>query len=190
MIAGLGNPGRRYVGTRHNLGFMVVDAFQRKLSESGAATAWRAQSGAELAEGRLGGNKFWLLKPLSYMNRSGQPIAQWLQFYKNEIESLIVVHDDLDLDFGRVRIKQGGGHGGHNGLRSISANLGGDDYVRVRIGIGRPVAPRLEMDIADWVLSGFSKEEAAELDSIVERGVAAVVTVLEEGLQVAQNRHN
>ena len=190
VIAGLGNPGRRYAFTRHNLGFITLDELQRQLYLEGAADSWRKLEDLEIAQGRLGGHKVWLLKPLSYMNRSGVSLVRLLRFHKIPIQSLIVIHDDLDLDFGRLRLKHGGGHGGHNGLRSITNCSGSDDFARVRLGIGRPDAPEQQMDMADWVLSQFSQSELVELDSFKGRAIDAVRTLIDKGLQTAQNLYN
>lgn len=190
MISGLGNPGRRYANTRHNFGFMVIDALHRKLFGLGRVGEWRSQTGAEFAEANWENEKLWLYKPMQYMNRSGQPISNWARYRNVPVDSLIVVHDDLDLAFGKVRIKRGGGNGGHNGLRSVSGSLQSDDYTRVRIGIGRPVDAEFRIEIADWVLSAFSDVEREELDSVIERGVNAIVCLLEKGLLAAQNLYN
>jgi PTH1 family peptidyl-tRNA hydrolase len=125
---------------------------------------------------------------MQYMNRSGQPIADWARYRNVTVDSLIVIHDDLDLAFGKVRIKRGGGNGGHNGLRSVSSSLQSDDYTRVRIGIGRPVDA--EFEIADWVLSCFSDVERGELESVIEHGADAIVALLEKGLKATQNLYN
>ncbi|MBV9831639.1 MAG: aminoacyl-tRNA hydrolase [Marmoricola sp.] len=165
LVAGLGNPGADYQGTRHNVGFAVADVLAGRL---GARFSAHRKSGADVAEGRLAGRKAYLVKPRGYMNLSGGPVANALRFFSVPVDDLVVVHDDLDLDFGDVRLKRGGGEGGHNGLRSISKSVGTKDYLRVRFGIGRPPG---RQDPADFVLKRWSSAERRELD--VARGVAA-----------------
>ncbi|MCD2192405.1 aminoacyl-tRNA hydrolase [Actinomycetospora endophytica] len=182
VVAGLGNPGADYDGTRHNVGFAVADVLAGRVG--GRFSAHR-KSGADVAEGRLAGRKAILVKPRGYMNLSGGPVANALRFFSVPADDLVVVHDDLDLDFGVVRLKRGGGEGGHNGLRSISKSLGTKDYLRVRFGIGRPPG---RQDPADYVLKRWSSAERRELDVSLELAADAVEALLAEGLEAAQNR--
>lgn len=180
LIAGLGNPGPGYAGNRHNAGFMVVDALEER-----AGARFRAHKGrAEVAVGRLADRQAVLVKPRSYMNLSGGPVAAVRDFYKVPLERVVVVHDDLDLDFGVLRVKQGGGAGGHNGLRSLTQSLGGPGYLRVRFGIGRPPG---RMDPAAYVLRDFSAAERADLAVDIERAADAVESLLRHGLTTTQN---
>ena len=156
LIVGLGNPGAEYAGNRHNAGYMVADLLAARMG----ARFKRDRSGAVVAAGRLAGLPVTLGKPLTYMNRSGRPVAALRSFYKIPAERVLVVHDDLDIPFGAIRLKLGGGDNGHNGLRSVTAALGTRDYYRVRCGIGRPAG---RMDAADFVLHDFSGPEPAML---------------------------
>jgi PTH1 family peptidyl-tRNA hydrolase len=159
ILAGLGNPGAGYAGNRHNIGFMVID---RLVSDYGFSRP-ALKFGGSLCEGQIGLKKIYAFKPLGYMNTSGGPIGQLCHFYKLPPESLITFHDELDLEPGQIRVKTGGGHGGHNGLKSIDAHLG-QNYKRVRIGIGHPGHKDL---VSDYVLSDFSKGERAFMEQIV-----------------------
>jgi PTH1 family peptidyl-tRNA hydrolase len=186
LVVGLGNPGREYTGNRHNAGFMVADLLAGRI---GARFGRHKRSVAEVAEGRLapGGPRVVLAKPLTYMNLSGGPVAALSQFYKIPVGNIIAVHDELDLAYGTVRAKIGGGEGGHNGLRSMSKSLGSKEYVRVRFGIGRPPG---RQDPADYVLSDFNAAERKELDFLVDRAADVVETVVTRGVEVAQNAYN
>lgn len=183
LVVGLGNPGPSYARTRHNAGFLVVDILAGRVG--GRFSGLRGL--ADVVEGRLAGHRVVLAKPRSYMNDSGGPVAGAARYYKVAIGDVVVVHDDLDLPFGDLRLKRGGGDGGHNGLRSISAALGGRDYVRVRFGIGRPPG---RQDPADYVLREFSGGERRDLDVNLEVAADAVELVLTDGLEAAQNRYN
>ncbi len=156
LFAGLGNPGRDYAGNRHNAGFMAVDALADRHGFSG----WKARGGAQVAEGRVGTQKIIAIKPQGYMNKSGLPVAEIARFYKIPPEDLFVFYDEIDLAAGKIRVKRGGGHGGHNGIRDIDRHLG-TDYWRVRIGVGRPeqVIPGSQIDIRKWVLMDFAAAE-------------------------------
>ena len=180
LVAGLGNPGPQYAGNRHNAGFMVADL----LADQMGAAFKRDRSRADVATGRLSGLPVTLGKPKTYMNLSGGPVAALRAFYKNPADRIVVLHDELDLPFGVIRLKLGGGDNGHNGLRSVSAALGSRDYFRVRIGIGRPPG---RMDPADFVLHDFSAAERKALPDVLDRGAAAVEALLAEGLAAAQN---
>jgi PTH1 family peptidyl-tRNA hydrolase len=180
VIAGLGNPGPEYAGNRHNAGYMVADVLAARM---GAAFK-RDSSGAAVAVGRLAGVPVTLGKPRSYMNRSGGPVAALLGFYKVPAGRVLVVHDELDVPFGAIRLKLGGGDNGHNGLRSVTAALGTRDYYRARLGIGRPPG---RMDPATFVLRNFSITERKQLPGLIERCADAVEALLCRGLAAAQN---
>jgi len=181
LIVGLGNPGPTYAGNRHNVGAMIADVLATR-----AGARFRShRSGADVAEGRLAGFRVVLAKPRSYMNVSGGPVAALARFYKVEPGALIVLHDELDLPYGTIRVKQGGGEGGHNGLRSISSAIGSKDYLRVRFGIGRPPG---RMDPADFVLRDFSAAERPELGVGIEEAADAAEMLVSDGLLVTQNR--
>ena len=182
LVAGLGNPGREYERTRHNAGWLVLDELARRHSGS-----WRSKFSGLLAEIRLGDLRLALLKPETYMNDSGRSVGAAVRFFKVEPEQVLVVHDDVDLEAGRLQARAGGGLAGHNGLRSLAQHLGSQDFLRLRIGIGRPGRgdPR---PVADWVLSPFSPEEDAE--ALVARAADAVETIARDGLEAAQQRFN
>ncbi|MBV9920352.1 MAG: aminoacyl-tRNA hydrolase [Pseudonocardia sp.] len=179
LVVGLGNPGPEYADTRHNVGFRVVELLATR---AGGGRFSRHRSNSDVLEGRLAGRRVVLAKPRTYMNVSGAPVAGLVRYYGGE---LVVVHDDLDLGFGVVRLKQGGGEGGHNGLRSISTSLGTKDYLRVRFGIGRPPG---RQDPADYVLRRFSAAERKELEFAVDLAADATEALLCEGLEPTQNR--
>lgn len=180
---GLGNPGERYARTRHNVGAMVV----ARLLESAGLALKAHKSGCAVAEGQIAGQRVVFVRPMSYMNESGRPIGQLLRWYKASPRQLIVVHDELDLGFGEVRVKMGGGTAGHNGLASIVSHLGTKDFVRVRAGISRP---RGFQDPADYVLQEFSTEERKQLAEVVGAGAAAVERIVEVGAERAMNEVN
>ena len=180
VVVGLGNPGPKYEGNRHNIGFLVVDELAARMG--GKLKAHK--SGAEVLEGRLAGRRVVLAKPRSFMNVSGGPVASVVKFYKPELERVAVVHDELVLPFGQVRLKLGGGENGHNGLRSITKSLGTKEYTRVRFGIGRPPG---RMDPADFVLRDFSAAERKDLALEIDRCADAVEALVEHGLIAAQN---
>jgi peptidyl-tRNA hydrolase, PTH1 family len=182
LVAGLGNPGRRYERTRHNVGWLVLDELARRHGGS-----WRSKFSGSLAEIRVGERRIALLKPETYMNESGRSVAGAARFFKVPVESLLVVHDDVDLEPGRLQARRGGGLAGHNGLRSLAQLLGTQDFLRLRLGVGRPSRgdPRT---VSDWVLSPFAPEE--DVDALVTRAADAVETVLADGLEAAQARFN
>jgi PTH1 family peptidyl-tRNA hydrolase len=183
LVVGLGNPGPRYAATRHNAGFMVADLLAERTG--GRFKSHRAN--VDLIEGRLAGAPVVLAKPRSFMNESGAPVVNAARFFKVAPEQVIVVHDELDLPFGTLRLKRGGGDGGHNGLKSITSALGSKDYVRVRIGIGRPPG---RQDPADFVLREFSPAERRDLGVDVDRAADAVEMVLRDGLEATQLRYH
>lgn len=182
LVVGLGNPGPDYTETRHNVGHQVVELLGAR---AGGGKFSKHRSNADVLEGRLGGRKIVLAKPRTYMNVSGGPVAGLVRYFGVDPADLVVVHDELDLGFGVVRLKLGGGEGGHNGLRSVSASLGTKDYLRVRFGIGRPPG---RQDPADFVLKRFSGAERKELDFAVDLAADATQALLDDGLEAAQNR--
>jgi PTH1 family peptidyl-tRNA hydrolase len=186
LVVGLGNPGPAYARHRHNAGFLVVDLLAARI---GARFGRHRKAVADAAEGRLGlgGPRVVLAKPLTYMNLAGGAAAGLVNFYKVPIEQIIAVHDELDLPYATLRLKRGGGEGGHNGLRSLSKSLGTRDYLRVRFGIGRPPG---RQDPADYVLSDFSVVERKELDFLVDRAADAVEALVVHGLEPAQNTYH
>jgi PTH1 family peptidyl-tRNA hydrolase len=180
LLVGLGNPGEKYQDTRHNLGWMAVERVAQDLSLAASGRRFEGRFG----EGRYQGVRLWWLLPETYMNLSGNAVAAAVRFYKLTPAQVIVFHDDLDLEAGRIRIKQGGGHGGHNGLRSIQQMLGSPDFVRVRLGIGRPATG---VDPAHFVLSPFSTAERTALTSVLERLPLAVSFIFKGDLPGAMN---
>jgi len=183
LIIGLGNPGREYRDSRHNVGFMVIDRLAVRL----AARGMRLQSKAIVTSAGLDARKIILAKPQTYMNLSGQSVQGLLHFYRIPTENLIVAHDDLDLPFGTIRIRPGGGPGGQRGMASTIELLGTKDFPRLRIGIGRPPG---RMNPSDYVLQSFSKEEQKLLSEILERAADAALTFVTDGLNTAMNRFN
>ncbi|HET8607875.1 MAG TPA: aminoacyl-tRNA hydrolase [Gaiellaceae bacterium] len=182
LVAGLGNPGREYAGNRHNLGYLVVDELARRHGGS-----FRSKFSGQLAEVRVGDARAALLKPETYMNESGVSVGAAARFFKLEPAEVLVVHDEGDFDLGRMQARLGGGLAGHNGLRSIAQHLRTQDFLRLRVGVGRPERgdPR---PLADYVLSDFEAHD--DVEGIVARAADAVEDVLTEGLQAAQRRHN
>jgi len=181
FVVGLGNPGAEYHGTRHNVGFEVVE---RLAERHGFPTSKRFKN-AEVSRGRIAGHDALLIEPMTYMNLSGDAVGSIVQYYRGEPEDVIVVHDELDFEPGVVRLKKGGGHGGHNGLRSIAGQIG-RDFVRVRVGVGKP--PRGQG--VDHVLSRFTAEERRLTNEAVDQAADAVEMILERGLQRAMNAFN
>jgi peptidyl-tRNA hydrolase, PTH1 family len=203
VIAGLGNPGIDYFYTRHNAGFLSLDNLTKPLS----SINWKKTSNVALAELRnfIGEDKVIIVKPQSYMNRSGEGIAETLRFYKISPDKLVVLHDELDIPLGEVKIKFGGGEAGHNGLKSISQYLGTQAYSRIRIGIGRPSyidsssnsdfdlnksKGKVDYSVSSWVLSKFSKEEISSLDIGLKKSNDAIDLIIKLGVKQAQNLFN
>ncbi|GGO50725.1 peptidyl-tRNA hydrolase [Streptomyces daqingensis] len=187
LVAGLGNPGPGYAGNRHNVGFLVTDLLASRLGGKFRTHKSRAR----VVEGRVGvpgvsGRRVVLAQPMSFMNLSGGPVGALRDFYKVPVERIVVVHDELDIDFGALRLKKGGGDNGHNGLKSLTKTLG-PDYFRVRFGVGRPPG---RMPVADYVLKDFSGAERKELDYFVDRAADAVETLIVDGLERAQSTYN
>ncbi len=191
LIAGLGNPGPQYERTRHNLGFMLVDALAEKLGSGSAA--WRDKGSAHVCELGSGPDRLMLIKPQTFMNLSGQPLAELANFLKIPPSAIVVAHDEVDIPLGALRMKQGGGDGGHNGIKSVAQCLGSGDFVRVRLGVGRPAAQdaaQSERSTADWVLGRFTVEERSVVQELLTRGVLAIECLRSEGLKAAQNKFN
>ncbi|MEU7821273.1 aminoacyl-tRNA hydrolase [Catellatospora sp. NPDC049133] len=188
LIVGLGNPGPQYAGNRHNVGFFIADLLADR---TGVKFGRHRKAVADVAEARLGygvdAPRLVLVKPLTYMNLSGGPAAALSQFYKVPVEQIIAVHDELDIPYGQLRLKVGGGEGGHNGLRSMSKSLATKEYLRVRFGVGRPPG---RQDPADFVLSDFSTVERKELDFLVDRAADAVEAIVKGGLAAAQQTYH
>lgn len=183
LVIGLGNPGPAYAGNRHNAGFMVVETLAGR-----AGGRFRSHKGrADTTSTRLAGQRAVLAKPRSYMNCSGGPVAAVRDFFKVPLERVVVVHDELDIPYGTLRLKRGGGAGGHNGLRSVTRALGSGDYLRVRFGVGRPPG---RMDPADYVLRDFSSTERADLAFHLDRAADAVEAIMRDGLAAAQNTYH
>jgi peptidyl-tRNA hydrolase, PTH1 family len=182
LVVGLGNPGREYANNRHNVGWMILDELARRHGGS-----WKSKFSGQLAEVRIDGHKVALLKPETYMNASGGPVSAAARFFKVEPESVLVVHDEGDFDLGRLQARKGGGLGGHNGLRSIAQHLKTQDFLRLRVGVGRPERgdPR---PLADYVLSDFEPSDDAE--AIVARAADAVETLDAAGLEQTQQQFN
>jgi peptidyl-tRNA hydrolase, PTH1 family len=183
LIVGLGNPEDEYEGTRHNVGFEAVDALAKRAGVRFSDKKFKAR----VARGEIAGESCVLLKPQTYMNLSGESVGPALGFFKLSTSDVIVLHDELDVPLGRLKLKQGGGHGGHNGLRSLKQHLPDDNFVRVRIGIGRPPP---NWDSADYVLARFSKSERGEADRAVDEAADAVESILKDGLGKAMNFYN
>lgn len=183
LVVGLGNPGEKYAGTRHNLGAMVVS----KLTERTSTSLKSHKSGCAIAETDLGGERVVLARPTSYMNESGRPVGELARWYKVGPERVIVVHDELDIPFEEVRIKLGGGTAGHNGLRSLAAHLHTKDFVRVRVGIGRP---REREGAVGHVLDGFSAAERKRLPGVIDASADAVEAIVAHGVERAMNLVN
>ncbi|BBY65094.1 aminoacyl-tRNA hydrolase [Mycolicibacterium helvum] len=182
LVVGLGNPGPQYAKTRHNLGFMVADLLAGRM---GAQFKVHKRSGAEIVTGRLGHRPVVLAKPRTYMNESGRQVGPLAKFYSVMPTDIIVIHDELDIDFGRIRLKLGGGEGGHNGLRSVANSLGTKNFQRVRIGVGRPPGRK---DPAAYVLEPFTATERPEVPAICEQAADATELLIEVGLETAQNQ--
>jgi len=183
LVVALGNPGDAYARTRHNVGWLVADHLARHLS----ARFTSEKFGAELAEARTGEERIWIMKPQTFMNHSGESVGPALKFWKLQLQDLVVVHDDMELDPFRVQLKVGGGHGGHNGLKSINAHVGSPDYARVRVGVGRPPAP---VDPADYVLGRFSRADDAAVEGCVAWAAEATRLTCELGAAKAMNQVN
>lgn len=184
LVVGLGNPGSTYASTRHNVGYLVADVLANRVG----GTLRKHPSGrADVVEGRLAGERAIVSRARSYMNDSGGPVSTLAGYYDIEPENVVVIHDELDIDFGALRVKLGGGDNGHNGLRSIRQSLGTGDFHRVRVGIGRPLG---RQSVHDFVLKAYSSNERTELPVLVEEAADAVESLIERGLEATQSAFN
>jgi PTH1 family peptidyl-tRNA hydrolase len=186
LICGLGNPGREYERNRHNIGFMVVEA----LLPRAKAELNQEKFQARVGQGTLGSERILFVEPQTYMNLSGRSLAEAARFYKIAVEDILVIHDELDLPFGRLQLKAGGGTGGHNGLKSSVQSLGADGFIRLRFGIGKPEGPNGKERVADYVLSNFDDGERRQLEEFIGRALDMAETWAREGLATAMNRFN
>jgi peptidyl-tRNA hydrolase, PTH1 family len=191
LVVGLGNPGRKYARNRHNIGFHVADclALRHQLDD------WRSKFGGDYATGLVNGSKVAVLKPMEFMNLSGNAVQRAVQFHRLAPEQVIVIHDEIDFPLGRVKAKADGGHGGHNGLRSLIAQLGSKEFARVRVGVGRPTtesgAPvRDDNRVASYVLSDFPAAQAAEVTDMIGRAADLVEAIVRDGVRTAMNDFN
>ncbi|MCD2262928.1 aminoacyl-tRNA hydrolase [Dietzia aurantiaca] len=185
LVVGLANPGPDYEGTRHNIGWEVLQELASRALPMPAGFSTHKKTNCEITQTRLAGRQVVLARPRSYMNLSGGPIAAVAKYFSVEPTDVIVIHDEIDIDFGQVRLKRGGGEGGHNGLRSLTQSLGTRDYLRVRAGVGRPPG---RMAVADFVLKRFSKLEQPDVPFLVQDAADAVELLLQHGLETAQNQ--
>ena len=183
IIAGLGNPGAEYAKTKHNVGFMLMDAFAAHPN----AASWREDFHSLVTEIRIGGEKVFLVKPLTYMNNSGEALGPMLSYYKLDTEDLVVAHDDMDIPAGTVRIRKKGSSGGHNGIKSIIAHVGSENFARVRIGIGRPPAG---WSVINHVLAPFSAEDVPRIREAIDYLLPAMECIAQDGTDLAMNRYN
>lgn len=183
VVVGLGNPGKQYEKTRHNVGFDVIDI----LSKEYDINVSKIKHKALIGEGRVGSEKVLLVKPQTYMNLSGETLIDIYNYYKIDMENIIVVYDDIDLDVGKIRIRKKGSGGTHNGMRSITKCLGSNDFPRVRVGVSKP---RPGQDLADFVLSRFRKEESDDIELGLEKAAKAVDTMIRENIDLAMNKYN
>lgn len=183
IIAGLGNPGNKYVRTRHNIGFSVVDA----LADQYNLSIDKSRFDSLHARTLIKGCDVFLIKPMSYMNRSGVPLQKFAAYYKIDLEDIIVVHDDMDLRFGQIKIVKSRGHGGHNGVRSIIESFGRKDCIRVRVGVGRPGA---QAKVVGHVLGGFAPDEQSCVENTVDKASKACIAILDKGITAAMNDFN
>lgn len=184
LVVGLGNPGAEYAKTRHNAGYVVIDLLAE---QAGSKFGKHRRAHADVADARIAGNKVELVRSRTYMNESGGPVKGAADYAHVPVDRIIVVHDELDIPFGSIRVKQGGGDGGHNGIKSLKKSLGSPDFYRVRVGVGRPPG---RQDSADYVLRPFSGAERVELPLVIDRAAEAVEVLIAEGLAVAQNSFN
>ena len=182
LVVGLGNPGLQYARNRHNIGFQVLEEVVRRLN-----VGWQVKPKLELAEARFGTGKVWLLKPQTFMNLSGEVVGPFARFHKLEPQEILVVSDDLDLPFGRLRFRMGGSSGGQNGVKDIHAKIGSDQFVRLKVGISRPPE---QWTVVNWVLSNFAPGEAVMLEQVVKVGADAVLAATRDGFRASQNAFN
>lgn len=183
IIAGLGNPGDKYAQTRHNIGFSIID----ELASKSRLSLDRTRFDAQYVRGRIENNDVFLIKPMTYMNLSGLSVHKFASFYKIDVADIIIVHDDMDLEFGKMKIVKSRGHGGHNGVRSIINTFGKKDFIRVRVGVGHPGTSR---NVTGHVLGKFSPDEAKIMEQVIETASDACLAILDKGLNPAMNRFN
>ena len=181
LIVGLGNPGVKYEFTRHNIGFLILDKVAEKLNTDISKDKFKGKFNKK----SYNGEEVVLLKPLTYMNLSGESVLPALKFFKIEVKDILVIHDELDIAFGKMKFKKGGGFAGHNGLKSIGANLSKQEFNRLRVGIGRPIGPQ---PVYDYVLQKFSNDDIAELDDLIDKSANAVIYYLENNILEAMNQ--
>ncbi|MGE5328757.1 MAG: aminoacyl-tRNA hydrolase [Deltaproteobacteria bacterium] len=184
IIVGLGNPGKVYENTRHNVGFKAVDLLEDRLNINVSKKKFNALIG----EGSFAGEKVTLIKPQTYMNLSGETIIQALNWYKISLSNLLIIYDDVDLDVGNIRIRERGSAGTHNGMRSIVNCVGTEDFPRIRVGIGKP--PNADYDLADYVLSKFSQGEDKDIKTAIENTADASLAIIQKGITFAMNKYN
>lgn len=183
IIVGLGNPGNEYAKTRHNVGFMLIDALAEHLN----ITLWKDKFNAQIAEGRIGAEKILLVKPQTYMNNSGEAVGPLMRWYKLKPEDIVVAHDDMDIPAGTIRIRKKGSSGGHNGIKSLISHIGSENFARVRLGIGRPLPG---WSVVKHVLAPFPAEDKAEVDKAIDYLIPAVECIVSDGLDIAMNKYN
>ncbi len=184
LVVGLGNPGSKYALNRHNIGFMVVDAFLRELGNPPISTEQKAQ----IAKTKIDSESVLFCKPQTFMNLSGESVQGLMNFYKISRDHLIVIHDEIDQPFAQIKIQKNRGHGGHNGVRSITDLTGSPDYYRIRLGVGRPTIP--QMNVADWVLQNFSDEEMDKMPEFLGRSMESIEALIFDGLNKAATQFN
>jgi len=187
LLVGLGNPGREYAHNRHNVGFMVVDRFVDRHLTPGVGAPWREKFHARTAALNLRGQRVVALQPQTFMNCSGKSVVAAAHFHRIPPEQIVVVHDELDFEFGRLAVKKAGGHGGHNGLRDIIALSGFREFVRIRVGIGRPTTGN---NVSKWVLTDFDEHDGATLPDVVDQAQEAATAIITEGVRAAMNSFN
>ena len=183
IIVGLGNPGSEYAKTRHNVGFMMIDALAQHLN----INLWKDKFNAQIAEGRIGSEKVILVKPQTYMNNSGEAVGPLMRWYKLTPEDIIVAHDDMDIPAGTIRIRKKGSSGGHNGIKSLIAHVGSENFARVRLGIGRPLPG---WTVVNHVLAPFPAEDKVEVDKAIKYLIPAIECIVTQSLDIAMNKYN
>lgn len=185
LLVGLGNVGKRYTGTRHNIGFAVLDLWASKFSSGSARKTWNHSESISTSSNGVSIVACW---PTTFMNLSGDAVQELAAFYRVDTSRIVVVHDDIDLPCGKLRVRIGGGDGGQKGVRSIIERTGSADFIRIKVGVGRPPDPRFE--VADWVLSRFSAQDATAISNAVESAVEAIGVIFKQGAKAAQNQFN
>ncbi len=184
MIVGLGNPGAKYAFNRHNIGFLTIDLIHKSYGKPN----WKNQDKALVCKVELNGSACLLVKPQTFMNLSGESVVSLMQFYKIPLDHICIIQDDIDQNYGQIKFQTNRGHGGHNGIKSITELTGSNQYIRLKIGVGRPPIP--QMDIADWVLQNFSKDEMNSLAKLMQLSVEAIESLIENGISKASSKYN